>query len=128
MSKSENSLRAELGLKPGMSTYFSHAPAEYFNLIGHHTYTHRPDDDGTYEFMHAFFKSKTDLEASAWVLTSKLADDGVLWVSWPSIPSENENSLTEQIIRETLSRHGVVDTKSCRLDNYWSALKFVWRE
>lgn len=78
-----NNLASILGLKPGMTTYFAHAPAEYFDLLGHRTYTHRPDEDGTYQFIHAFFTEKDQLEASFGIFASKLADDGIFWVSIP---------------------------------------------
>lgn len=122
------SLKEKLGFDPGMSTYFAHAPAEYFDQLGHRTYTHRPDDDGTYQFIHAFFTKKEDLEASAWVLTSKLADDGMLWVSWPKKASGAESDISEQDLRDTLLPQGVVDVKVCSVTDVWSGLKFVWRK
>lgn len=79
-----NSIQDILGLKDGMSTYFAHAPSEYFDLLNLRTYTHRPDDDGTYDFMHAFFIDRDQLVASLGILTSKLGNDGIFWLSWPT--------------------------------------------
>lgn len=109
-----------LGLKPEMSTYFAHAPAEYFELLEHHTYTHRPDEDGTYQFIHAFFTEKEQLEASFGILASKLADDGVLWVSFPKENSEIDKNLITAIANQNnLNLSQEIEF------SIWSAIQFV---
>jgi len=150
---SEKSLPEKLGLKDGMSTFFSHAPTEYFEALGQRHLTFRPDDDGVFEFIHAFFTDKVQLEASSSILVSKLADNGMLWVSWPRSRSSNDKSvdlqtdktlegsqrgrpkktsnlktdISEQDLRDILLPLGVVDTKVCAVTEVWSGLKFVWR-
>ena len=58
----------------------------------------------------------------------ELADDGMLWVSWPKRASGVKIDLSEQDLRDALLPLGVVDTKVCAVDDTWSALKFVWRK
>lgn len=115
-----NELSEILGLKPEMSTYFAHAPAEYFDLLGHRTYTHRPDEDGTYQFIHAFFSEKDQLEASFGILASKLADDGVLWVSFPKENSEIDKNLVVTLAKQ----YNLNSNKETEFSN-WSAHQFV---
>lgn len=125
---SDKSLKDKLGLKAEMSTHFSHAPSEYFEALGGSVYSHRPDDDGTYDFIHAFFTEKAQLEASAPILVSKLSDHGMLWVSWPKQSSRVKTDIAEQDLRDILLPLGVVDTKVCAVTDVWSGLKFVWRK
>lgn len=121
-------LREKLGLTPDMSAHFSHAPAEFFDLLGFRPRRMTPDEDGTYDYIQAFFTEREQLEASSGILTSKLADDGMLWISWPKQTSGMQTDISEQDLRNVLLPIGVVDTKVCAIDETWSALKFVWRK
>lgn len=114
------SLAETLGLKPGMSTYFAHAPAEYFDLLGMRTYTHRPDEDGTYQFIHAFFSEKEQLEASFGILASKLADDGVLWISAP----KNSSEIDKNTVLKLSSQNSLKESKEAEFSD-WLAYQFV---
>lgn len=124
----DQSLKSKLGLKDGMSTFFSHAPPEYFEALGQRHLTFRPDDDGVFEFIHAFFTEKVQLEASSHILTSKLADKGMLWISWPKAALGEKTDITDQDLRDVLLPLGVVDVKVCAVTEVWSGLKFVWRD
>jgi hypothetical protein len=115
-----NELSEILGLKSGMSTYFAHAPAEYFDLLGHKTYTYRPDEDGTYQFIHAFFAEKDQLEASFGILASKLADDGVLWISTP----KNSSDIDKNIVLELASLNNLKESIEAEFAD-WLAFQFV---
>ena len=127
-NESKIPLNEKLGLRDEMSTFFSHAPIEYFEALGQRHMTFRPDDDGVFEFIHAFFTDKAQLEASGGILTSKLADKGILWVSWPKKASGVKTDITEQDLRDILLPLGVVDVKVCAVTDVWSGLKFVWRK
>ncbi len=125
---SNKSLKEKLGLKEGMSTHFSHAPTEYFDEIGGNVFSHRPDDDGVFDFIHAFFTEKDQLIASSQILVSKLADNGMLWISWPKKSSGVKTDISDQDLRDILLPLGVVDVKVCAVTDIWSGLKFVWRK
>jgi hypothetical protein len=122
----EASLKDKLGLKDDMSTYFGHAPIEYFEALGHRTQTHRPDDDGMFEFIHSFFTEKAQLESSSSILVSKLADNGMLWISWPNEAYGTRTDITEQELKDIFLPLGVVDVDSCKITENWDAVKFVW--
>lgn len=103
-----------------MSSYFAHAPAEYFDLLGIRTYTYRPDEDGTYQFIHAFFTEKDQLQASMSILSSKLANDGVLWIS---VPKDDVN-LDKNSIVSSAENNYLTISKETEFSN-WSAYQFV---
>lgn len=113
-------LAETLGLKEGMTTYFAHAPAEYFELLEHRTYTHRPDEDGTFQFIHAFFIEKDQLEASIGILASKLADDGVLWVSFP----KENSTIYKELIFAMAKQYNLKPIKETEFSS-WLACQFA---
>jgi hypothetical protein len=60
-------------------------------------------------------------------LAQKLADNGMLWISWPKKSSGVATDLSENIIREIGLDAGLVDVKVCAVNEIWSGLKFVYR-
>jgi hypothetical protein len=54
-----------------------------------------------------------------------IAPDGMVWVSWPKKSSGVPTDLTDQVVRETGLKLGLVDIKVCAIDDIWSGLKFV---
>ena len=60
-------------------------------------------------------------------LAATLTPSGGLWVAWPkkssSIPSDLEFASIQRIGLEA----GLVDNKSCSIDDDWQALRFVYR-
>lgn len=126
---SEKSLKDKLGLNMDMSTYFLRAPQEYWQALG---YKQAPYDDNTgeYDFIHAFFTSKSEMSNFSDILISKLAHGGMLWISWPKLSAQRDiiSDVTEQDLRDVFLPLGVVDVKVCSVTDAWSGLKFVWRK
>lgn len=60
-------------------------------------------------------------------LRSKLADAGVLWVSWPKKASGGPTDVTEDVIRAEALPLGFVDVKVCAVNETWSGLKLMIR-
>ena len=60
-------------------------------------------------------------------LKSSLAQDGLLWISWPKGASKIKTDLNENVVREIGLGAGLVDVKVCAVDDVWSGLKFVYR-
>ena len=117
--ESASILRQQLGLREGDSSYFAHAPKDYFDWIGFKTYTHRPDDDGTYKFIHAFFTDQEQITASFSILSSKLSDDGVLWISVPV-----RNADWEDIVKDLARLNSLQDSGYLNIHD-WDSYKFV---
>lgn len=53
---------------------------------------------------------------------------GSLWVAWPKKSSGMKSDLTEDVLREVILPHGLVDRKVCAIDETWSGLLFSWRK
>ena len=53
--------------------------------------------------------------------------EGSLWVAWPKKSSGVKTDLTEDVLREVILPHGLVDRKVCAIDETWSGLLFSWR-
>ena len=52
---------------------------------------------------------------------------GSLWVAWPKQASGVKTDVTEDVLREVILPHGLVDRKVCAIDATWSGLLFSWR-
>jgi hypothetical protein len=53
---------------------------------------------------------------------------GSLWIAWPKKSSGMKSDLTEDVLREVILPHGMVDRKVCAIDAIWSGLLFSWRK
>jgi hypothetical protein len=51
----------------------------------------------------------------------------MVWISWPKFSSKVATDLNENIVREIGLKAGLVDVKTCAVDEIWSGLKFVYR-
>jgi hypothetical protein len=122
-------LADKLGIKPGMRLAVLGAPPDFSARLGP-----LPGDVavGTRlaaeaPFIHCFVRRRAELERDFGRLVRALAQNGMLWVSWPKRASGVATDLTEDVIRSIGLAHGVVDVKVCAVDETWSALKFVRR-
>jgi len=50
-----------------------------------------------------------------------------LWIAWPKRAAKIEGDLTFEAVQEIGLAHGLVDNKSCAIDERWQALRFVYR-
>ena len=75
-----------------------------------------------------FFTAKaTDLDRRFDKLATALSDAGGLWVAWPKKASSIPSDLSFEIVQERGLEAGLVDNKSCSIDDDWQALRFVYR-
>jgi hypothetical protein len=75
----------------------------------------------------AFATSGSDLRAFFTRLEPKLAQDGMIWISWPKKTAGVKTDLDENVVRNVGLDTGLVDVKVCAIDVTWSGLKFVRR-
>ena len=54
--------------------------------------------------------------------------EGSLWVAWPKKSSGVKTDVSENVLREVILPHGLVDRKVCAIDETWSGLLFSWRK
>jgi hypothetical protein len=74
-----------------------------------------------------FTTSRAELERRFEVLKGVLDPADGLWIAWPKKAAGIENDLTFDIVQQTGLAAGLVDNKSCAIDERWQALRFVYR-
>ena len=74
-----------------------------------------------------FTTSRAELERRFEGLKATLAPADGLWIAWPKKTSGLETDLTFEVVQQTGLDAGLVDNKSCAIDERWQALRFVYR-
>jgi hypothetical protein len=75
-----------------------------------------------------FFTTRRDeLERRFAELKAMLAPADGLWIAWPKKAAKLETDLTFDVVQEVGLAAGLVDNKSCSIDERWQALRFVYR-
>ena len=78
--------------------------------------------------IHLFLTEAKELERWLRDLRNTMAQDAMIWVSWPKKASKRPTDITEDAIREIALPMGLVDIKVCAVDEVWSGLKLVIRK
>jgi hypothetical protein len=71
--------------------------------------------------------SRQELQRRFPALKKTLAPADGLWIAWPKKASKLETDLDFDAVQQTGLAHGLVDNKSCAIDERWQALRFVYR-
>lgn len=126
---SGRALTQKLGIGPGARVVALGAPPGYGALLAPLPagVTLRSRLGAQERFIHRFATRRADLARAFPRLAAALADDGLLWISWPKRSSGVETDLTENVIRGLGLPLGLVDVKVCAVNEVWSGLKFVRR-
>ena len=74
-----------------------------------------------------FITSRKQLEGDLRRVTPAKGE-GSLWIAWPKKASGVKTDVTEDVLREVILPHGLVDRKVCAIDATWSGLLFSWRK
>jgi hypothetical protein len=74
-----------------------------------------------------FTSSKEDLDRRFESLRAALDRADGLWIAWPKKAAKIEGDLTFEAVQKIGLAHGLVDNKSCSIDERWQALRFVYR-
>ncbi|MGH2806375.1 MAG: DUF3052 family protein [Actinomycetota bacterium] len=74
-----------------------------------------------------FVTKETDLRSRFGTLARALATDGGLWVAYPKKTSSIPTELTFGSVQHVGLAAGLVDNKSCAIDEDWSGVRFVYR-
>jgi len=122
-------LPQKLGIKPDIIVVVIDPPENYRKLLGQIpsgvNFATRPV--GNTKFIHLFVKERRALEKHLSSLRQKIAENAVLWVSWPKKSSGVPTDVTEDVIRAVALPIGFVDIKVCAVDETWSGLKLMIR-
>ncbi|MCB9838174.1 MAG: DUF3052 domain-containing protein [Phycisphaeraceae bacterium] len=71
--------------------------------------------------------SAGEMERTAENLPKRLTTAGMLWLGWPKKASGVPTDLSDARVREIGLALGLVDNKTCAIDDVWSGLRFVRR-
>ena len=83
---------------------------------------------GNLQMAHLFVTRRSDLATLLARVRSVLAQDGIIWVSWPKKAAKIPTDITDDTIRAEAFPLGLVDIKVCAVDEVWSGLKLVIRK
>lgn len=122
-------LAQKLGITQEMAVVLIRAPANYRKLLGLIAGSVEFSDQikNASNFVHIFTKSRGELEKRLSILREKVADTGIVWVSWPKKSSGVRTDVTEDVVRSIALPLGFVDVKVCAIDETWSGLKLMVR-
>ena len=123
-------LPKKLGITEGASVAVIGAPKNYAHLVaplpmGAKIVKKVPKDAA---FVHVFATERVDLAKQLASLRKSIAQNGVVWVSWPKKSAKVDTDITEDVIRQVALPMGFVDVKVCAVDETWSGLKLVIRK
>lgn len=127
---SGKSLIAKLGWKEGSKAIVIAPPAHYGALTDDAAITPKKTAPGTgsFDFIHLFVGDMAALARDLPKLEPRLAEGGMIWVSWPKKTSKLFKDLTEDGVRKVCLPLGLVDVKVCAVDADWSGLKLYRRK
>lgn len=127
---SGKSLIDKLGWKEGSKAIVIASPANYGELTDDAAVTPKKSAPvrGSFDFIHLFVKDTASLARDLPKLEPRLAEGGMIWVSWPKKTSKLFKDLTEDGVRKVCLPLGLVDVKVCAVDADWSGLKLYRRK
>jgi len=114
-------LPQKLGIKEGTRLALHGAPETFAQKLGI-----EPRLRGEFDVAVLFATRRGELTRSFVPLARRLAPAGGLWVAWPKKASGRETDLSFDVQGVGLDA-GLVDNKSCSIDETWQALRFVIR-
>jgi hypothetical protein len=120
----------KLEYREGMAVLIINAPASYRELLGATPPAIRilKSTSKPYAAVHLFATSQEVLKKQLVTLRQDIAQDGMVWVSWPKKTSKMPSDVSENSIRDAALPLGFVDIKVCAVDDTWSGLKLVIRK
>jgi hypothetical protein len=74
-----------------------------------------------------FTTTRADLERRFELLKGALDPADGLWIAWPKKAARIDGDLDFEAVQEIGLARGLVDNKSCSIDESWQALRFVYR-
>jgi hypothetical protein len=115
-------LPRKLGIDAESRVALQGAPAGFAETIGV-----RPRTRGELDVIVLFASKKGELTRAFPPLARRLAPSGGLWVAWPKKGASVETDLSFETVQRVGLDAGLVDNKSCAIDETWQALRFVYR-
>lgn len=116
-----------MGIKPEFRVSILNAPAGYAKTLGKipEGVQVLAQPQAPMDFIHFFTKSRLEYEKKFKILKKALAQNGMLWISWPKAASRVPSDMNDHVVRDFALKNGLVDVKVCAVDETWSGLKLV---
>lgn len=121
-------LSKKLGIKAGSRVMSLGTPRGFRTLLGKLPKGARLSTwEDEADVIVLFSQKQTDLRK--WFSEAKKSLDpaGRLWVAYPKQTSRIATNLTFETVQELGLKAGLVDNKSCAIDDDWSGVQFVYR-
>ena len=119
---SSTPLPKKLGIKEDSRVALQGEPEGFADAIGV-----KPRSRGQLDVIVLFQTKKGELTRAFTPLARRLAPAGGLWVAWPKKTAAVQTDLTFEDVQGIGLKSGLVDNKSCSIDETWQALRFVYR-
>ncbi len=118
----------KLGIKDGSTVLLVSAPDGFVEAMGSLPVGSEIVEEpvSPIDVVLLFATREDDLEPFG-VLAAKLEPSGGLWVAWPKKSSPIPTTLDFRSVQRAGLGSGLVDNKSCSVDQDWQALRFVIR-
>nr|MBN9058350.1 DUF3052 domain-containing protein [Hyphomicrobiales bacterium] len=134
---SGRTLPEKLGFRAGMDVAFVALPTElealadsvaFGQVVRTEGWAAPLGPDRALDAVHAFTKSRAEVETGLLRLQDAIRRDGMIWVSWPKKASKVATDVTEDVVRDAALRLDLVDIKVAAIDATWSGLKLMVRK
>ena len=123
---SKRSLVEKLGVKPGQRVLLVGEPDGFRASLGGLPGTLAAGDgQGSVDYIHLFVVDEAALRRDLPGLRDRLAQNGMLWISWPKKSARMRTDLTESVVRALGLECRLVDVKVAAFSATHSALKLV---
>ena len=119
---SSTPLPKKLGIKDGSRVALKNAPDGFADVLGV-----TPRLRAEFDVAVLFAVRQGELTRAFAPLARRLAPAGGLWVAWPKKAAGVPTDLTFDAVQKTGLDAGLVDNKSCAIDDTWQAVRFVIR-
>jgi Protein of unknown function (DUF3052) len=119
---SDTPLPKKLGIKEDSRVALQGEPEGFVQALGI-----KPRTRGQLDVVLLFQTKKGELTRAFAPLARRLAPTGGLWVAWPKKTAEIDTDLTFEAVQGIGLNAGLVDNKSCSIDETWQAVRFVYR-
>ncbi len=107
-----NPLYKKLGLKDGQKVILVNIPVNYFDLLVEVPDVEEAELNDLADFVHVFESSLSALEISFAKAFQRLADKGMIWVSWPKKTSKVPTYLDYHVAKSVAAKHGTTSDTS----------------
>ena len=119
---SQTPLPKKLGIVEGSRVALQGAPEDFAETLGV-----KPRTRGQLDVVVLFQTRRGELTRAFTPLARRLAPNGGLWVAWPKKSAGVDTDLSFEEVQRIGLKAGLVDNKSCSIDDTWQALRFVYR-